>query len=118
MVSFCRRKELLEKYDAFFRNPGGGKITQQEKEWISNEFDRRLRRAHRRTIIRGKIEMFFCNIITKPINACKEPLPIVWHSEFIDECKYPFCPVCDEFAYKKTHCIFCGRRFIWKDCNE
>lgn len=25
----------------------------------------------------------------------------------------PFCPYCDEIAYKEDHCIFCGKNYVW-----
>lgn len=113
-----RRKELKAKYEAFFRgNPDDLPLTLEEKEWIRRRFWRIVKRGNRRVIVRGKFEMLIRTITIKPVNFFKEPLPVVWHSEYVEESKYPFCPVCDEFAYKKTHCIFCGRRFIWTDKN-
>ena len=118
MIRFIqRRKALKAKYEAFFDDPENTALTQQEKQWISEEFDRRVRRGNARIIISGKIDMLVRNITVKPINLFKKPMPVVWHSEHVEDTKYPFCPVCDEFAYNKTHCIFCGRRFIWNDGN-
>lgn len=36
--------------------------------------------------------------------------------EWLEECdggKYPFCPYCNEFAYEKDHCVFCGKKYKW-----
>ena len=37
---------------------------------------------------------------------------VVWHSEF-GEGLYPFCPYCDEFAYEREKCVFCGKPYKW-----
>jgi hypothetical protein len=29
----------------------------------------------------------------------------------IDGNKYAFCPYCNEFAYEKDHCVFCGKKY-------
>lgn len=39
---------------------------------------------------------------------------VAWHRE-IDDTLYPFCPYCDEYAYEKDHCVFCGRKYNWAD---
>lgn len=36
---------------------------------------------------------------------------VVWRKEFGTE--YPFCPYCNEFAYEKDHCVFCGKEYEW-----
>ncbi len=41
---------------------------------------------------------------------------IAWHHEY-DDALSPFCPYCNEFAYEKDHCVFCGKKYRWVD-NE
>lgn len=38
---------------------------------------------------------------------------VVWKYEFDNETKYPFCPYCNEFAYKEEKCLFCGKPYEW-----
>ena len=28
-------------------------------------------------------------------------------------CYVPFCPYCDELAYNKNSCVFCGKKYKW-----
>lgn len=30
----------------------------------------------------------------------------------------PLCPHCNELAYEKDHCVFCGKKYIWVDDGE
>ena len=63
--------------------------------------------------------MFFRNITVKPIGRLLRPLPVNWHEDFADGISYPHCPACDELAYQKDHCVFCGRRFSqWDTTTE
>ena len=39
---------------------------------------------------------------------------IVWRSE-CGEGIYPFCPYCDELAYEKDKCVFCGKPYEWTE---
>ena len=39
---------------------------------------------------------------------------VVWRSGY-GEGLYPFCPYCEEFAYEKDECVFCGKPFKWVD---
>ncbi len=39
---------------------------------------------------------------------------VVWIREG-DGGIYPFCPYCHEFAYEKSHCVFCGEKYRWVD---
>lgn len=29
--------------------------------------------------------------------------------------KFPFCPYCNEFAYEQDHCVFCGKKYKWRE---
>jgi hypothetical protein len=42
---------------------------------------------------------------------------VAWHREYNDTL-YPFCPYCDEFAYEKDHCVFCGKKYRWVSNKE
>ena len=37
---------------------------------------------------------------------------VAWLDEG-DGGKYPFCPYCNEFAYEKKQCVFCGKPYRW-----
>lgn len=39
---------------------------------------------------------------------------VAWLAE-VDGGKYPFCPYCNEFAYEKDHCVFCGKKYKWRE---
>lgn len=89
-------------------------ISPQERQFFQKHIRRTAQRIYWQTRLRSKVVMLLRSITIKPINYMKKPMPVDWHPEYGDT-EFPFCPVCDEYAYKKTHCIFCGRRFIWKD---
>lgn len=90
-------------------------LTAEQYKFIQETMQRRIRRARKRIEIAAHINMILRNIFVKPVHYPLKPLPVSWHPDFGDGASYPHCPKCDEYAYYKTHCVFCGRRFIWKD---
>lgn len=40
---------------------------------------------------------------------------VKWLIEGDGKEKYPFCPYCNEFAYEKDHCVFCGKQYKWRE---
>lgn len=39
---------------------------------------------------------------------------VKWLPEY-DGLRYPACPYCNEFAYEKDHCVFCGKKYRWRN---
>lgn len=33
-------------------------------------------------------------------------------------CYVPLCPYCNELAYEKDHCVFCGKEYEWVDKSK
>ncbi len=111
-----KRKELDKAFQAF--KAGSIKrddLTAEQHRYIQDRFSRQIKRTRARMRIEGKISMAMLDVFVKPFNYPKKPLPVSWSTDFGDEVYYPHCPACGEPAYQKTHCVFCGRRFIWED---
>lgn len=65
----------------------------------------------RKKIIRKQKSGKIIRMLTRWKNRFRKPRPIIWRHEFNDSDVYPFCPACNEFAYEKERCVFCGQRF-------
>lgn len=90
-----------------------------QRAYVQKTMKARMKRIKRRFRRQVEIHMFFRNIMVKPIGRLLRPLPVNWHPDFGDGIEYPHCPVCDELAYQKDHCVFCGRRFSqWDTTTE
>lgn len=94
---------------------GNGEITAEQRKYIQTTLSRRIKRVRKWIKVTSRINMTLRNIFVKPFNYPRKAVMVEWETDFGDEVYYPHCPACKEYAYKKTHCVFCGRRFIWPD---
>lgn len=88
-----------------------------QRAYIQKTMKARMKRIKRRFRRQVELHMFLRNITVKPIGRLLRPLPVNWHEDFADGISYPHCPACDELAYQKDHCVFCGRRFSQWDAT-
>lgn len=102
---------------AFMHGHANGKtITRQQKKYIQKTLAQRIKRVRRWHKITGRISMVLRNVFIKPLHYPLRPLPVAWYRDFGEDSRsYPHCPKCGEYTYRQSHCIFCGRRFIWQD---
>lgn len=93
-------------------------LTPEDDEYIMRRFMKIGRRLRIRADIYHAMETAYLTIFVKPRNWFRKPLPVVWKDEFEEGSSYPFCANCDEFAYKKDRCVFCGRRIQWDENTQ
>lgn len=94
-------------------------LTAEQRTYVQHTMRHRMFRLKARFRRRVQFHMFLRNITVKPIGRLLKPLPVNWHPDFGDGIEYPHCPACDELAYQKDHCVFCGRRFSrWDTTTE